>query len=45
MMHIQLEPQLRSGLNMMKFVMNHPAQFDKPFSAFCMGFALFWVTA
>ena len=36
-MHLQLEPQIRQGLAMMKFVMNHPSQFEKPVFAFMCG--------
>jgi hypothetical protein len=36
-MHLQLEPQIRRALSMMKYVMNHPSEFDKPLFAFTCG--------
>ena len=38
LMHLQVESDLRSGLNMMKYVTNQPFEFTNPYAAFLVAF-------
>ena len=41
LMHLQLLPGISKGLNMMKYVINHPNEFSEPKMAFLMGMLCF----
>ena len=38
LMHLQVEGDIRQGLRMMKYVVNHREEFSAPFNAFLVGF-------
>ena len=38
MMHINVEKDVRGGLNMMKYVVNHYDRFTNPYAPFCIAF-------
>lgn len=44
MMHIYCEQDLRLGLNMMKYVVNHHRNFVNPYASFVFGFMLFSIS-
>lgn len=43
-MHLQTEPYIRFGLNMMKFAINHPEEFSTPGVAAVIGFLYCGIT-
>ena len=43
-MHIAVEKDVRSGLNMMKYSVNHYDHFLNPFAAFLFGFLFFAIS-
>jgi hypothetical protein len=45
LMHMELEHMTRQGMDMMKYVMNHPLEFSSPRRAFMVGFFSFMTTA
>lgn len=43
-MHIAVEKDVRNGLQMMKYAINHPANFVNPIAAFAFGWFLFIIS-
>jgi len=39
MMHINVEKDVRNGINMMKYAVNHYQHFNNVYPAFCIGLA------
>ena len=43
-MHIAVEKDVRSGMNMMKYAVNHHDHFENPAAAFLFGFLLYVIS-
>lgn len=44
LMHINVEKDVKVGLNMMKYVLNHRENFTNIYPAFCVGFLQFAIS-
>ena len=43
-MHVVVEKDVKNGLNMMKYVVNHRERFVNPYASFVQGYALFQIS-